>query len=49
MDEEIIMAFVRQGYADVEREIQRLIVVAKSKGAGSKSDERNKSSDDGTR
>jgi hypothetical protein len=42
-------AFVRQGYADVEREIQRLIAIAKSKGAGSKSDDLNKTSDDGTR
>jgi hypothetical protein len=42
-------AFVRQGYADVEREIQRLIAIAKSKGAGSKSDELNRPSDDARR
>lgn len=41
--------FVRQGYADVNREIERLIAIAKSKGDSSKSDALNKTSDDVTR
>lgn len=42
-------AFVRQGYADVSREIERLIAIGKSKNDSAKSDAQNKTSDAVTR